>query len=131
MPEPVFNALLMADKVITEDNGKKAVIGIFDRLNFPAVPAVAPPWFIYASFANLDPENEVTVNIARKESQEVVFSAQGAIQAPRASGIAEILLPVPPIKFNRAGKYIVAFILNGREVASRVLDVAVIGETST
>jgi len=131
MPEPVFNALLMADKVITEDNGKKAVIGIFDRLNFPAVPAMAPPWFIYASFGNLDPENEVTVNIARKDSQEVVFSAQGAVQVQHASRAADILLPIPPIKFNRAGKYIVAFILNGREIASRVLEVAVIGETST
>lgn len=131
MPEPVFNALLLADKVITEDNGKKGVIGIFDRLNFPRVPAVAPPWFIYASFGNLDAENEFTVNIARKDSQEVVFSAQGGMQVHQASGAAELLLPVPPIKFNRAGKYILTFILNGREIASRVFDVEVMGETST
>jgi hypothetical protein len=130
MPEPVFNALLMADKVIVEDNGKKAAIGIFNRFNFPKFPAVAPPWFIYASFDNLPEDNEFTVNIARKDSQEVVFSAQGGVKVTDPDKGVEIALPVPPVKFNRTGKYILAFILNGREIATRIFDVEIQGETS-
>jgi hypothetical protein len=130
MPEPVFNALLMADKVLTEDNGKKAAIGIFNRLNFPSMPAIAPPWFIYASFDNLEEQNEFTVNIARKESQEVVFSAQGQVNVPDPSRGVEIAIPVPPVRFNRAGKYVMSFILNGDEVASRIFEVAIQGETA-
>ena len=36
-------ALLFADKIITEDNGKKGLIGVFSAFNFPSFPATAPP----------------------------------------------------------------------------------------
>ena len=38
MPEPVFVALLLADRVITEDNQKKAIIGTFTQFTVRQVP---------------------------------------------------------------------------------------------
>ena len=40
--EPVFVALLAADRVITEDNGKKAIIGTFTQFNAPKFPVFRP-----------------------------------------------------------------------------------------
>ena len=130
MPEIVFNALLLADRVLTEDNGKKGILGIFNKFNFPNLPAVAPPWFVYASFENLVGQNEFTVNIAQKESQEVVFSAGGQVDIQDPTQGIEIAIPVPPVRFGRSGKYLLVFLLNGKDVASRVFEVAVTGETS-
>ncbi len=42
MPEPVFVALLLADRVITEDNQKKAIIGTFTQFTVRQVPGGAP-----------------------------------------------------------------------------------------
>ena len=53
MPEPVFVALLIADRVITEDNQKKGIIGTFTQFTVRQVPAALPPWFIYAAVTNV------------------------------------------------------------------------------
>ena len=42
MPEPVFVALLLADRVITEDNQKKGIIGTFNQFNLRQLPALLP-----------------------------------------------------------------------------------------
>jgi hypothetical protein len=42
MTEPVFVALLAADRVITEDNGKKAIIGTFTQFNAPSLTSRTP-----------------------------------------------------------------------------------------
>ena len=130
MPEVVFNALLLADRVFAEDNGKKGILGIFHKLNFPSLPAIAPPWFVYASFENVIGQNDFTVNIARKESQELVFSAGGQIDMQDPTQGVEIAIPIPPIKFMRSGKYLLVLQLNGKDIASRVFDVAIVGETT-
>ena len=46
MGEPVFLALLTADRVITEKNDKKGIIGTFNKLAAPKFPARFPPWWI-------------------------------------------------------------------------------------
>ncbi len=40
------NALLMADRVIREVNGKRGIIGSFNTLYFPMFPAIAPLFFV-------------------------------------------------------------------------------------
>jgi hypothetical protein len=59
------NALLIADRVIREDNGKRGIIGSFNTFNFPAFPAVAPPFVIYANLDDFTGEHEFSLSIAR------------------------------------------------------------------
>lgn len=122
--EIVIHAFLCADRVITEDNGKKGLIGVFNRFHFPGFPVQSPPWFVFVSLENVAGRNEFTVNLAHRDSQGVVFSAGGTFEVRDASASVELPLPVPGVRFNKPGAYILTFILNGRETASRIIQVS-------
>lgn len=127
MGEAVLNAFLLTDNILTEDNGKKILIGIFNRFNFPTFPAQAPPWFIFASVDNLEGHNTFTFRLGSRETGEVVFSVGGEINIIDPLAGVELGIPVPPIVFRRAGTYILEFLVNGNILTSRILQVATMG----
>ncbi len=119
-----LHALLFADRVITEDNGKKGIIGVFNHFHFPSFPAISPPWFIFAQIDNIKKSKyEFTFNLAHERSQEVVFSGSGVFSTKEATGGADLALPVPNIRFSREGNYILSFVLDGKELGQRILKV--------
>ncbi len=127
MPEPLLNALLMADNIVSEDNGKKVLVGVFSRFNLPQFPAQVAPWFLYAGVENLEGHNTFTFNLAREDTQEVAFSASGEVEVKDPASGVEIVLMVPPIIFRSQGKYVLQFIVNGQVLISRNLPVILVG----
>jgi hypothetical protein len=125
MPEPVFVALLMADRVITEDNQKKAIIGTFTQFSVRQVPAGLPPWFIYAAVTNVAGELPFSVNLVLDKSQQVVFSAGGTVTVDDPRRVVELVIPVPNVVFPSAGTYVVSFHVGGEQIGSRILDVVI------
>lgn len=123
MTEPVFVALLMADRVITEDNQKKAIIGTFTQFTVRQVPAGMPPWFIYAAVTNLAGEHPFSVNLVFDRSQQVIFSAGGNLKVDETRRVVELVIPVPNVVFPEAGTYVVSFHVGGEQIGSRILDV--------
>ena len=123
MPEPVFVALLLADRVISEDNQKKGIIGTFSQFNLRQLPALLPPWFIYAAVTNLVGDHSFSVNLVVDRSQQVLFSAGGkvAIDSPRR--VVELIIPVANVPFVEAGTHTVCFFIDGGQIGSRVLEV--------
>ena len=86
MPEPVFVALLLADRVITEDNQKKSIIDTFTQFTVRQVPAGLPPWFVYAAVTNIAGEHPFSLNLVVDRTQQVIFSAGGTLRsAPRSN----------------------------------------------
>lgn len=126
MNETVVNALLLSDKVITEDNGKKGVIGIFSKFRFPKFPIVSPPWFIYASVTNLREHHDMSFNLVQTDSQTVVLSVGGEIESKDPNAVIEIVLPVINVRFPKEGSYILQFNIDGRQVGSRNIQVELI-----
>ncbi len=123
MPEPVFVALLMADRVITEDNQKKGIIGTFTRFTVRQFPAVFPPWFIYAAATNLAGEHSFSLNFVSDKSQQVVFSASGKITVDSIRRVVELVVPVVNVVFPEEGSYTLLFFIDGAQIGSRVLEV--------
>jgi hypothetical protein len=123
MPEPVFVALLLADRVITEDNQKKAIIGTFTQFTVRQVPAGLPPWFIYAAVTNLAGEHPFSLNLVFDRSQQVIFSAGGTLKVDDPRRVVELVIPVPNVVFPDAGTYVVSFHVGGEQIGSRILDV--------
>jgi hypothetical protein len=123
MPEPVFVALLMADRVITEDNQKKAIIGTFTRFTVRQFPAMFPPWFIYAAATNLSGEHSFSINLVSDKSQQVVFSAAGKINVDSPKRVVELVVPVVNAAFPEEGAYMLLFFMDGGQLGSRVLEV--------
>jgi hypothetical protein len=99
------NALLMADRVIREDNGKRGIIGSFNTFNFPTFPTTAPPFFVYANLEDFSGSHEFSVTIAREGAELVVFSAGGEIQFQDENREAEILVPAFGVTFPKEGSY--------------------------
>lgn len=99
------NALLIADRVIREDNGKRGIIGSFNTFNFPIFPATAPPFFVYANLEDFEGPHEFSVTIAREGAELVVFSAGGEIQFQDENREAELLVPAFGVTFPKTGSY--------------------------
>ncbi|MGA2974748.1 MAG: hypothetical protein ABSF77_05505 [Spirochaetia bacterium] len=99
------NALLMADKIIREDNGKRGIIGSFNTFSFPIFPFTAPPFFVYANLEDFEGDHEFSVTIAREGAELVVFSAGGEIHFQDENREAEILVPAFGVTFPKEGSY--------------------------
>ena len=130
MPEPVFVALLLADRVITEDNQKKAIIGTFTQFTVREVPARLPPWFIYAAVTNVAGELPFSLNLVFDKSQQVIFSAGGTLTVDDPRRVVELVIPVPNVVFPEAGTYVVSFHVGGDQIGSRILDVIIPDSTN-
>lgn len=120
--EPVLLALLTADRVIEESNGKKGIIGTFDRFFSERFPIMFPPWGIFLSVTNLSGEHSFTINIVNQQSQEVVYSVSGGIRSAEFDKVHEIMVNLAPV-FPQAGKYQVLFYIDGRVVGAKPLTV--------
>lgn len=119
----VSYALLCADRVITENNGKKGLIGVFSGFQFPAFPSPPTHWFIYAGLANLHGKQDFALNLVHEESQHVLFSVGGEISATTGHQEVELVVPVANLVFQRAGSYVLTLNVGGIPAASRVLRV--------
>jgi Family of unknown function (DUF6941) len=123
MPEPVFVALLIADRVITEDNQKKGIIGTFTQFTVRQIPAALPPWFIYAAVTNVVGEHSFSLNLLFDRSQQVIFSAGGKVSVDDARRVVELVIQVPNVVFPDEGTYNISFHIDGDLIATRILDV--------
>lgn len=123
MSEPVLVGLLFADRVITENNGKKSIIGTFNRFLSPAFPALFPPWFIYAAATNLKGKHDFVLALANDDSDHTLFSIGGQIDCPDESNIIELDAPITSVTFPARGCYILSFLIDNFPLGSRVLTV--------
>ena len=115
MTEVAAQALLTADRVIREDNGKHSVIGIFSHLVADQFPASMAPWSIYVAVANVSKgKHAFAVNIKHDGSDSVPWSAGGEIEVEAPGGV-EMSFPVA-LTFPVEGKYTVSFHVD-RDVA--------------
>ena len=123
MPEPVFVGLLFADRVITEDNKKKGIIGTFSRFSARQFPALFPPWFIYAAATNLEGQHTFSLNVVSDRTQQVVFSAGGGVTVDEPRMVVELVIQVANLVFPEAGIYGVLFFIDGVQTGARILEV--------
>lgn len=120
MSEIVCQALLTADKVITEElTKKKSLIGVFSNFNAKDVPVVFAPWFIYAAVTNIIGTHKFSINLIHDESSQVLLSQAGEVTSPDHTKIVEFVVQVVGLKFNRFGLYTLQLNFNGKEVISR------------
>ncbi|HUX22295.1 MAG TPA: hypothetical protein VMW69_13720 [Spirochaetia bacterium] len=117
-------ALLCADRVITENNGKKGLIGVFSGFHFPQFPSLPTQWFIYAGLANLPGENRFSINLVHDETQSVLLSLGGDLNVKEGEeSDIELVVPVMNLVFQRPGAHTLILNVEGIPYASRVLRV--------
>jgi hypothetical protein len=108
----------MADRIITEDNGKRGIIGSFNTFNFPTFPVTAPHFFVYANLEDFEGNHEFSVTIAREGAELVVFSAGGEMNFGNGRE-AEVVIPAFGVTFPREGKYNLILRIGNNQYGSR------------
>ena len=123
MSKPGLLALIVADKVIREDNGKKALIGIFDTFSFSEFPATAPTWYVYASFCNLLGNHRIGFRLVNcGKCGELVFDIKGDVKASEESMNIEVAVPISGLTFEDEGRYELQVIVDDQTIdVSRVI----------
>jgi hypothetical protein len=121
MDEPVLAGLLFADKIITEDNGKKAIIGTFTRFFAQAFPASFPPWAIYAAVTNVAGEHLFALNLFEEENHQMILPLTGKFEVKLKSDIVELTPTIMGAVFPRAGKYTLLFLVDDEQIGARTL----------
>lgn len=117
-------ALLCADRIITEDNGKKGLIGVFSGFHFPRFPSIPTHWFIYAGLANLRGEAKFSMNLVHDETQTVLLSLGGELKVhEQQDNDIEVVVPVVNLVFPRPGTHTLVLNVGGIPYASRILRV--------
>jgi hypothetical protein len=121
--EAVLLALLVADKVITENNGKKGIIGIFNQFNFKELPVTCPPWFIFASIAGLATgKHDITFNLTHDRTQHNVFSIGGEMDV-KERGNTDLQIQIGNARFEKPGEYNLTLHVDGSYLGGRVINV--------
>lgn len=129
MAEPVLVGLIFADRVITENNNKRGIIGTFNRFFAESFPVVFPPWAIYAAVTNLTGTHNFSINLVDDESAHVIVAIGGEFGVERSIDVAEFPIMLGAVKFLHEGLYTLTFNVNGRQIGSRVLTVELKSQT--
>ena len=123
MSEPVLVGLIFADRIITENNGKKGIIGTFTQFNASKFPVTFPPWCIYAAVTNLIGKHNFAINLVNEETSQVILPIGGEMDVKELSDVVELDPVVTGAVFPVAGNYSLTFYIDGRQVGARVLRV--------
>lgn len=122
--EPVVLALIFADKIITENNGKKGLIGVFTGLNPPNLPFTLPSWGLYISLTNIEGEHTFSINLVHRDSGQNVLAMGGKLKSEKRQDIIEMPISIGGTVFTLLGVYDLVFQLGEAIAASRTLEVA-------
>jgi hypothetical protein len=123
MYELVVHALLCCDRIITEDNGKKGLIGVFQSFQFQSMPSPGVSWFIYSALGSVSRgTHEFSITVTHGQSSQEVVTRSGEIHVAGEREDVELVLPVT-CKFNHFGAYVITLEVGDELVASRILRV--------
>lgn len=130
MEESVLLAILFADRVIEEKNGKKGIIGTFTSFNSNTFPAIFAPWFIYIAVTNLKGKHNFSVILSNDELKQVPVSIGGEFESKTPNTVIELVFPIEKAVFPQEGTYLLTFYIDGAEKGQRFLEVNLQTESS-
>src|SRR5262245_25181789 len=113
MSEPVLVGLIFADRIITENNGKKGIIGTFTQFHAARFPVTFPPWCIYAAVTNLIGKHNFAINLVNEETSQVILPIGGEMDVKERSDVIELDPVVTGAVFPAPGNYSLVFYIDG------------------
>ncbi len=120
--EAVGIALLFCDYLIDEKNSnKKTLAGVFSGIYGKKFPSPCRPFWIYASFTNLEGEHTFAVNIVFEKTKNVLLSIGGNLTSKGPDGVIELALPVNNLMLPEPGPCGVTLHIDGTTIMNRTL----------
>lgn len=106
-PTPKLLAMVVCDEVIQDRRSNKiSLIGIFDRLLTPGLPAVMRPIGVYARLVDAQGEYAFRLDLVRVRDLHAIGSGTAPpIQIEDRLQTFELVFDLPPLKFEESGPY--------------------------
>lgn len=126
MKEPVCIALLFADRVIVENNGKKGIIGTFSKIFAHSFPVQTAPWGIYAAVTNVVGKHDFALTLSNVETDQDILPITGQIQSQNPEEVIELTFNTAGVTFPSEGKYSMSLSIDKELLSSIILYVEIL-----
>lgn len=129
--KPIANAVLICDKVITEENTKKkSLIGIFEKIGSVKFPCFHHFMAVYVKLTNASGKYIFSLELVDLDNDKVVGKAQinNEIAIIDPLGTHELVFNLNNLKFNYPGKYEFRVMANSQIFGQKVFLVEDIGK---
>ncbi len=106
-PPPVLQALILADRIYTEDSGKRLIIGTFSRIWCKSFPMrLAASTWAYVLLTDVYQEVDLQLRFVRLRDNSVLLQSH-PMRIPAKDPLTplDIVVEVPPLPLPEAGAY--------------------------
>lgn len=130
MQKTKINYFHFCDAATIDTNGKVNVLGIFDRINIPAIPYKHPRFTILFNmeFKNIETEdNNVEIKIFKPDGKELEITPNLVLELKidqpdkKSSGNFNLLLDIANMEFKDMGVYTFMLYFNHNNIGKREL----------
>jgi len=125
VPPYMVAAVICDVGVVDPSSGKKNLIGIFTRLGAVTFPSKRP-MSLYVKMSDAAGEYPFKVELVRLNSDEIIATAEGKINAVSRTEYVDFLINFPPLIFSGPGRYEFRVLTSDMFVGSTFLDAVLI-----
>lgn len=122
MPTPL--ALVLCESVYEDRGGKRALVGLFNRIVSPTFPVRHPRIAAFVSIEGLPPGTNCKLDVVRAATGEPVASTEGRLPDGSPATVCDLVFELCNLEFREPATYDVRFWANDRLVAQRAIEVA-------
>ena len=121
---PSVVALLLADHVYSEPNGKHVIAGTFAAMYAPGFPTIHPSSTLFLELTGFSGEHSLDVRLYRlRDGHELGKSPPRRIKHDDRALHLQIIISLPPLRFEEPGPYALELFWNNEYLARRKFDV--------
>ncbi len=125
-PAPALVSFLICDQVIDDKlSNKKSAIGIFNTIVVPQMPMAIHHLAILASLTEISGRTELEIRLLRDADNSVLFSGQGAVDAPDPLAVVDLLFAMHGVRISEPGQYAFELLSHGTLLGRRRFRVVV------
>ena len=125
LPAPTPIALVICDNVFTDRGGKRALVGLFNKIVARNIPIKQTKVCVFVSITSLRPQTKCKLDIIHAESDETIFETKEPVpmQEKSPTAICDLVFELNGIVFPEEGRYIIRFFGNDTLIVQRPFEV--------
>jgi hypothetical protein len=118
--QPEVLAMMLCDMIITDvESSKKSLIGLFDRVESPAMPCLLNELHVYLCLTDGHGTLPVSISCIAVDEGEELFRGQAEVEFCDPLQVVELHFVFPNVQFPRPGQYRFQFMAEGNLLRER------------
>jgi len=127
LPPPTGIAIVVCDNVYTDSGGKRALVGLFNKISSSQFPAIHNRLCVFVSLTSLRLTTVCKLEIVHAETDEAIVEMQGPLPHDNPTTICDMVFELRGLQFPEPGKYFIRFSgKDGITLLERPIEVALI-----